>query len=90
MAYGRQYIDGYCHDRTGPDGSKFAIDLIGVTMRDTIELGCGGFSTLETCQQKAPDVVSMIKNITSLKMVQFPGHTPIVPALAVLQGLDTA
>lgn len=92
FAYFTQYasnvIDEHCRNRTGPETSKYVVNLMYSIVSDAVDLACGAHTTVEICDSKEPRMMASFRVIERLEFVDKFGSTPVIPLVQIVNGLQ--
>lgn len=88
---GLSLLNNLCMNKTGPGTAKFAMSLMRSVVSDSVDLGCGRYSSKKACDELLPDVMKTFGEITAPPtdgpLIMRP-YTAIVPMLQVADRLD--
>ena len=85
---GKKQVDELCHKRTGPQTSKFVMNILASIGGEATELTCGRYATVKLCKQRLPSSIVKFDEITS-GFVK-PRFTPLVPLLGIADKIGGA
>ena len=81
-----QLIESLC-SKVRKDGSgKWMTDLTFSLVADALDLMCAGYSSVEECNKKVPEIMAKVDNAT-ISDGQY-NHTAIVPLIKLIKRLD--
>ena len=71
-----------------PKGASFVEKIVSGIFGDAIDLGCGQFSNMNSCLKKFPDMMETFAQ-TFENYTERHDYSPLIPALRILNKLDT-
>jgi hypothetical protein len=80
-----------CASKTGDFSRSYVTQLIRSMSGETLDLGCGRYANLDSCQIIMPEYMNLIQrnwNIVERNKTKF-AYSPMVPLLNVMKRLDS-
>ena len=85
VAYEKELIR-ICKGKGLPDTPRFAMNMISSLLSDSLDLLCGKYPTVESCEQQHPLLMKGI-DMAMLDHRRF-NFTAVIPLLDIIQKLD--
>lgn len=85
----RKTLERLCSQQgVGSSGPDYFLGLVQAAMSDAIDMMCGSYSNMETCEKKKPLLVQEIKTFQNSTDSAVYNYTMVIPFLRVIDRID--